>query len=212
MTTQTTSIAETYKAALEKGGEKHLPGDAKEPAAKWISGMSDAECDDLYHASGLSKRYPKMTLHNAAPMLAKRLVDAAYASGEFQSHDPSTGEASPQSGGGYTPTTQTGATDRWNQAVTDARESGLAGAKAVAHANKVNPGLREKMLRESNQPKPKPRDRKPMNATDKWQERVSEAKASGMSNAQAVSHVNKKYPGLRDQMLQEVNSQPRARR
>ncbi len=42
------------------------------------------------------------------------------------------------------------ARQRWSDAVAQAKVDGLTGAKAVFHANKNNPGLRESMLAEAN--------------------------------------------------------------
>ena len=52
-----------------------------------------------------------------------------------------------------------------------------------------------------------------MSATEKWNEKVAEAKAAGMDGSRAKMHVSRTYPGLRDQMVAEANAnRPNARR
>ncbi len=49
-------------------------------------------------------------------------------------------------------------------------------------------------------------------AQSQWNDLVAAEKSKGISNQQAVMNVNRRNPGLRERMLDEVNAGRRGRR
>lgn len=106
------------------------------------------------------------------------------------------------------------ATARWNRLVEAKICSGMLKADAVRAVNRENPGLREKMVSETNAVRPRhqatnartARPRVDGPAMQAWTADVNRRMERGLSRRDAIAASNRESPQLRLRMLAEANN------
>lgn len=92
----------------------------------------------------------------------------------------------------------------WDREINAQLAKGLPRDKAVKAAMQANPGLRELYVDIANQ-KPQAKAAVLGSAKAKWNREIDALFSKGTPKSQAATLVNKRFPGLRQQMVDEVN-------